>query len=269
MLKDALNIFPQHRRLARENAVLKAELTMAKAFQETPSYSGDFLATWNKSVSFLDDPKFMSAYRRGMNSGHAIGRPRGSDVDIHIEWRIHTCCWAGAHAAKLPGDFVECGTNTGIMSLAVCEYVDFNTLDKTFWLFDTFNGTPLGQMTNEERSEDRSWAKLMYFECYEMARANFAPFKNARLVAGQVPATLSGPKIDRVAYLCIDMNIVTPEIAAMEYFWPKLVPGAVVVLDDYGWKQCVQQKKAHDEFAKANGFEIMLLPTGQGLIVKP
>jgi hypothetical protein len=31
------------------------------------------------------------------------------------------------------------------------------------------------------------------------------------------------------------MNIVVPELAAIEYFWDRLVPGAVVVLDDYAW----------------------------------
>jgi O-methyltransferase len=42
--------------------------------------------------------------------------------------------------ARTTGDFVECGVNTGIFSLAVCEYVDFNRLDKSLWLFDTYKG---------------------------------------------------------------------------------------------------------------------------------
>jgi O-methyltransferase len=101
--------------------------------KQLPSYDADFLRTWNKSVDFLTDARFVSAYHRGMDSGHAIGRPLGSDEDIHIEWRIHVCCWAAAHACRLPGDFVECGTNTGIMSLAVCEYLDFNRTGKNFY----------------------------------------------------------------------------------------------------------------------------------------
>lgn len=263
-----LNVFPQYRRAMALNAELHAQLVGAQAFAQPPSYSGDFLATWNKSVDFLSDPRFLSAYRRGMDSGHAIGRPRGSDIDIHIEWRIHTCCWAAWHAKQLDGDFVECGTNTGIMSLAVCEYVDFNALDKTFWLFDTFQGVPLEQMTDEERAADYN-PNSMYFDCYDIARDNFAAFPRAKLVQGKVPDTLSSVSIERVAYLCVDMNIVEPESAALEYFWPKLVTGAVVVLDDYGWKQCAVQKRAHDIFARDKGVEIMLLPTGQGLILKP
>jgi O-methyltransferase len=235
---------------------------------QPPSYDADFLRTWNKSVDFLTDPRFMSAYRRGMDSGHAIGRAPGSRDDIHIEWRIHTCCWAAAHAVRLPGDFVECGTNTGIMSLAVCDYVDFNSTGKRFFLFDTFAGIPVEQISERERALGRAAENAMYPECWEIAQKNFAPFPNARLIRGRVPETLSSVEIGQVCYLCIDMNIAEPEIAAMQHFWPRLVPGAPVIFDDYGWLAYRAQKEALDEFARSHGVEILLLPTGQGLLIK-
>jgi hypothetical protein len=37
--------------------------------------------------------------------------------------------------------------------------------------------------------------------------------------------------VNRVAYLAIDVNIVYREVAAMEHFWDKLVPGGIVVFD--------------------------------------
>src|SRR5262245_60087830 len=132
-----------------------------------PSYSEDCLTVWHKNVDFLVDPRFMAAYQRGMDSGHHISRPPGSDEDIHIEWRVHVLLWAATHAANLEGDFVECGVNTGIFSLAVCQYLDFNRTGKSFYLFDTFCGIPVEQMTEEEKSlggveENRS----MFSECY-------------------------------------------------------------------------------------------------------
>ena len=63
------------------------------------------------------------------------------------------CCWAAQHGTRLPGDFVECGVNTGILSLAVCKYVGFNDLDKSFYLFDTFAGIPVAQMSEDEKSD--------------------------------------------------------------------------------------------------------------------
>jgi O-methyltransferase len=65
------------------------------------------------------------------------------------------------------------------------------------------------------------------------------------------------------------MNIAYPERKAIEYFWPKLSCGALVVLDDYGWLGYEEQHEAMDDFAKSVGVEILSLPTGQGLIAKP
>ncbi|MBI4001967.1 MAG: MtfD protein [Nitrospira defluvii] len=235
-----------------------------------PTYDADFLTVWHKSTDFLKDQKFMAAYKAGMDSGHKIARPAGSSEDIHIEWRIHICCWAAWHAKQLPGDFVECGTNTGIMSLAVANYIDFNSTGKAFFLFDTFQGIPEDQITPYERLLGRAQEnEKLYEDCYERARMNFAPFPKAKLVRGKVPHTLASMPIDHVCYLCLDMNIVVPEQAAIEYFWDKLVPGAPVILDDYGWLNFGKQKEAMDTFAARKGVKIANLPTGQGLLFKP
>jgi O-methyltransferase len=65
------------------------------------------------------------------------------------------------------------------------------------------------------------------------------------------------------------MNIAEPEIAALEFFWDKLVCGALVVLDDYGWLHYSLQKEEMDKFASKKGLEILTQPTGQGLLLKP
>jgi hypothetical protein len=65
------------------------------------------------------------------------------------------------------------------------------------------------------------------------------------------------------------MNVVAPEIAAGTYFWDKLVTGGVIVLDDYGWKSHEEQQQAWDAFAADRNTSVLLLPTGQGLILKP
>jgi len=83
-----------------------------------------------------------------------------------------------------------------------------------------------------------------------------------------VPETLDTVSIDKVSYLPLDMNVTEPELAALTYFWPKLVRGAVVLIDDYGWITCEQQKAAIDAFARKIGTPVLFLPTGQGIIVK-
>jgi predicted O-methyltransferase YrrM len=64
------------------------------------------------------------------------------------------------------------------------------------------------------------------------------------------------------------MNCAVPEKAALEYFWPRMAHGGIILLDDYGWRGYENQKRTHDNFAASVGHEVLPLPTGQGLIVR-
>ena len=229
------------------------------------SYDGSGLRTFGKSTNFLDDPQFQDAFAVGWST---TTKTRENIDDCR--WIVHVALWAASHAARLEGDFVECGVNTGLLSCAICAYLDFNTLKRDFWLFDTFAGIPEEQMNNSERNGIASWHnKNSYEECYERTCANFARWPRARLVRGKVPDTLAAfPADRRVAYLSIDMNIVLPEIAAIEFFWDKLSPGAIIVLDDYAWATHQDQRRAFDAFADRHDVRILTVPTGQGIIIR-
>lgn len=232
-----------------------------------PAYFTDTLAAWSRNMDAMRSPEFLRAYERGVNSGHILGGAH-SKYELHIEWRAHMALWAASHAKGLEGDFVECGVNTGVMSLAICTYLNFNSLDKDFYLFDTYCGIPEEQMSPEERKSGIEHNRLNYEECFETAVRNFAPWPRCRLVRGKVPETLSEVNISKVAYLHIDMNIAAPERAALEFFWDKIVPGGVVLLDDYGFAHFRSQYESANEFAQSKGVMIATLPSGQGLILK-
>ena len=89
------------------------------------------------------------------------------------------------------------------------------------------------------------------------------------MIKGVVPESLETVNISKVAYLSIDMNCAPPEKAALEYFWPKLSSGGVIVLDDFGWKGHEEQKIMAENFAAERSLEILNLPTGQEVIIKP
>ena len=74
---------------------------------------------------------------------------------------------------------------------------------------------------------------------------------------------------EKVAYLHLDMNCTAPEIAALEYFWPKIAPFGIVVMDDYGWPRHHQQKIGYDRFVRERGLQLLQLPTGQAILIKP
>lgn len=90
----------------------------------------------------------------------------------------------------------------------------------------------------------------------------------ARIIPGPVPETLSRIDSGQFAFAHIDMNCAAPEIAAIEFLWPRLSRGGLVLLDGYAYLGYRSQKVATDEFARRAGVAILSLPTGRGLIVK-
>ncbi len=230
-----------------------------------PQFSADGLATFH-NCEFLSDPKFQAAYRFGMQVG-ALRR-----LDLHVEWRAWIAIWAAEQALRVPGDFVECGVHTGILSGTVAHWTDFRTrADRRMWLLDTFDGLPEEQLSETERAIGLQQYNEEYRGSDGLAniRAKFRGYPNVHIVPGAVPGTLAQVAAERVAYLSIDMNIALPEIAAAEYFWPLLSQGGIVLLDDYNWMAHVNQKRAFDAFAAARGLRVLGLPTGQGILIKP
>lgn len=227
------------------------------------TYNQDGLAT-RHNCDFCKDPRFAHAYEVGMVGG----RP-----GTQVEWRVHVALWVADQAYQLPGDFVECGVNTGILSGAIMTWLDFGKLsDRRFYLLDTFAGIPDEQISDAERAVHVQNFNRKYQDgdrLFEMVKQKFRPWPNACIVRGRVPDTLSEIKSEQIAYLSIDMNVVEPEIAAAEYLWPRLVPGGFMLLDDYGWAPHYNQKLAFDVFAGKYGVHILSLPTGQGLVMKP
>ncbi len=107
-----------------------------------------------------------------------------------------------------------------------------------------------------------------YVTDLERVRANFSEWPNAIVVQGAVPEVLDNVDFGGVAFLHLDMNCALPERAALEFFWPRLSGGGVVLFDDYTYFGHNSQTEEIDAAARNLGIRILALPTGQGLIVK-
>lgn len=215
---------------------------------------------------FRNDAAFAAAYRRGLQASNG--------VDPQMEWRVHIALWAASVAVRLTGDFVECGVNAGFISSAILHRLNWRTVQKRFYLIDTFKGPVVSQYSQDEIARGRlkiaedAIAAGAYATDIAAVRANFAEWPNAIVAQGIVPDVLSVLEIRKVAFLHIDLNCAAPERAALEYFWKRLSPGALVLLDDYAWLGHDAQMHAIDDAAASLGCEVLSLPTGQGLVIK-
>lgn len=257
-LRDRMRIREAVRKLIETTGYTIRRLPTA----ETP-YDQDGLTSVHNH-DFMKDPDFIRAYNRGCL---AAG-------DYHWHWRIHLGLWSAKCAAQLSGDFVECGVNRGFLSSAVMEYLDWNSRESTFYLLDTFEGIDLTQVAEGERQaaaerNEEHFRSGFYVRGVDSVVKNFSEWKHVKIIPGSVPGTLSQVDSDQIAWLHLDMNCAEPEVLALEYFWDRLVTGAVVLLDDYAYRGFTSQKRAIDRLANRLGIAVASLPTGQGLILRP
>ena len=234
------------------------KLQFCRLLFEPFSYTENGLYTIH-NAEFKNDPSFRRSFHEAeVETGWLHPAP----------WRCYVNVWAAVHAARLEGDFVECGVFKGFTAYVLCRIIDIDSTGKKFYLVDSFEGLDCNKLTKAELDLNMGNKNEAYSGTFPGVQKAFKKFKAAKIIKGFVPQILPQVEVESVAYLHIDMNYVHPEIAAAEFFWDKMNRGALMVLDDYGFKKHVEQKKAFDEFAARKKTLVLPMPTGQGLLIK-
>jgi O-methyltransferase len=171
------------------------------------TYRKDGLYTLH-NCNFIEDADFKKSY--------LAGKSTGSWGNHDIEWRTHIVLWYAKYAFQFDGDFVECGVNKGGLSRAIVEYLNFNDVNKSFFLFDTFAGFDFSLLLENEK--DKYSGVVHYGDTYEYVKSVFQDFPFVQVIKGSVPQTLTNVEIRKVSFLSIDMNCVLPELAALDFF---------------------------------------------------
>ena len=217
-------------------------------------FSGDKMFVADRAFGFLHDERFQEV----------LAEVAKADIYKGMAWRCHTLCWAGLSALKLGGDFVERGVFRGFKSFFLLRYLEDKWDGQKFWLYDTYEGLATEYAEGSPVSkEDHNKPKL-----FEFVQQRFSLFPQAKIVKGVVPDVLHENCPDKVSFLHLDMNSFQAEIGALEVFFDRLTPGAIIILDDYGFSAFSRQKVEEDVWFSERGYSILELPTGQGLVVK-
>jgi O-methyltransferase len=210
---------------------------------------GDNLLTWGRNMSMLDDGPFVAAWTSNIENSS----------DKAIVWRRYVLACAAYHCVQLEGDFVECGAYTGVGIKTVVDYLGGTAFPKTFWGYDAFEHD--ASMVNHAMPDHGPGL-------YQRVLAKFCDYPQVKLVKGLIPQVFADSSPDRIAYLHIDLNQAPAEIAALDHLFDRMVPGGILILDDYEWAGYRAQKLAEDPWFEARGYRVMPLPTGQGLLIK-
>ena len=154
-------------------------------FNRRNGYAHDGLLTVH-SDHFRNDPQFRAAYARGIKAS--------AGVDPHFEWRVHVALWAARTAAKLTGDFVECGVNAGFISSAIMQRLNWSGMGRQFYLIDTFEGPVFDQFSDDEIERGRlniarqAMAAGAFVTDMDRVHSNFSEWRNVQVIReGSLP----------------------------------------------------------------------------------
>ncbi|MGE4481370.1 TylF/MycF/NovP-related O-methyltransferase [Acidocella sp.] len=176
--------------------------------------------------------------------------------------------WAVAQLLRLThdvdGDIIELGVYKGGMGLLMDHIRSSFSKPKPLRLFDTFAGMPqTDPVLDRHREGDFSDTSLT------AVKNLFAASSGVHFHEGLVEDTLPISDLGKVSFIHVDLDIYSAIKFSVEYLWPKLQPGGVIIFDDYGFPTCPGARKAVDEFFTDLPVKPFLLPFGSCFVQKP
>jgi hypothetical protein len=164
--------------------------------------------------------------------------------------------------AGIAGAVVECGVWRGGSSMVAARTLrSLGAGDRELYLYDTFAGMPkptdadldvkgrpaIDRFQRSQTGDDSSsWDAASLDDVKSnLGRTGYDPSK-VHYVRGKVEETLPAQALARIALLRLDTDWYESTRHELETLWPRLEPGGVLIVDDYGyWKG---SRKAVDEY---------------------
>jgi O-methyltransferase len=173
-------------------------------------------------------------------------------------------------ARGVPGAIVECGVwRGGSMMAAALTLLRLDAADRELYLYDTFAGMPPPTDVDTTRSGERAadllaegdeeshiWAIASLADVRDTVLSTHYPQERIHFVEGLVEDTLPATAPDQIALLRLDTDWYSSTKHELEQLYPRLAPGGVMILDDYGHWQGARQ--AVDEYLAANRISLLL-----------
>lgn len=186
-------------------------------------------------------------------------------------------------ASGLEGDIVECGVwRGGSMHAVAHTLLAQSDKERDLYLFDTFagmteptdrdvslaRGKTAADLLEMSSKDAHVWAVASLEDVNEGLATLDYPQERFHCVEGPVEKTIPVGAPERIALLRLDTDWYESTRHELEHLYDRLVPGGVLIIDDYGsWQG---SKEATDEFIAGLDKKPLMLRAGRSRIgVKP
>jgi len=215
----------------------------------TPNWAPTALQLWNSNETFA---KIMAA---GVN-----GRTLVDPVRCYMLYQLLL------HAQELEGEVLEVGVFQGGTAFLA---ISAMKTDKIFFGADTFEGLPPPDRSVDPDHETGQFA-ADYEEVWNHLKTATVDSEPAiSLIKGIFPGQAADAiENNRFCFVHVDVDLYRSVFDTTKWVYDKVVPGGVIVFDDYGFPQCDGAKVAVDEFFEDKPEHVVYLPTGQAVVFK-
>lgn len=146
----------------------------------------------------------------------------------------------------LPGTIVECGVGMGRSLL----YLANAGKGRAVWGFDSFQGfpEPAPEDSSSRTPQKGDWAGTSPKDVQQVLKAAGVPTENVHLIPGFFPDSFSAYDGSPIALLHIDVDLYQSYKDCLDFFYPFVVKGGVILFDEYNDANWPGATKAIDEF---------------------
>jgi O-methyltransferase len=165
---------------------------------------------------------------------------------------------------NVPGDTAECGVFEGAGSYLICRANAQNTLhQRHHFLFDSFEG-----LSAPAAQDGSYWTAGDMSASVETVQKNLAEFTGFSFHKGWIPDRFPDVENRRFAFVHIDVDLYEPTRDSLEFFYPRMSEGGILVCDDYAYSSCPGATEAVNTFLADKPERMLMLPAGGGCLIK-
>ncbi|MBL0919587.1 MAG: class I SAM-dependent methyltransferase [Hydrogenophaga sp.] len=178
---------------------------------------------------------------------------------------------------SMEGCIAECGSFKGLGSFMFCHTLresDPGYDGRDFHIFDSFEG--LSEPKEQDHIQDARVGATgvaymgagSFHGGLDHVRQALSEFPAIEYHKGWIPESFKNLPERQYRFVHIDVDLYEPTRDSLEYFYPRLREGGVIVCDDYAHLQWPGARRALDEYCDPRGITVLCLTTGQGVIIK-
>lgn len=222
-------------------------------------------AQYAANVAWWLDRSWVEPYRKFL----ARDQHSNHDDETRILDRRFQLMRFAESVKDVPGSTAECGVYRGIGSAIICQTLreHYAPADKHFG-FDSFEGVSKPQERDRLADQSIAWVKGQLKTDMAITAAMLAEFPQCQLVQGWIPNTFPIAEAHRFRLVHIDVDLYEPTLDSLAFFYPRLSPGGVIVLDDHGFADCPGARRAAVEYFADKRDKVIDLATAQGFVMK-